>query len=120
MSGGVQQILAMLWTALIQDVRTLQPYLNFVENASGDEMESFHNIFGQEVSPEKLILDFLSGSGVPDENKWAEIINEGQLQSIPSRDEMAKPSFRPKMLTWAMTGSSHLPAAGNSMQVGDS
>lgn len=117
MKGGMENILRMIWTAVIEDFRSLQPFLTFVtsNDVSEDEMAAFHRLFGTDSSPEGLFIRFLSGTGIPDENKWAEITREGLLQDIPSREDMCKPSFRPRMFTLAMTGSLHLPKS--SMQV---
>ena len=65
----------------------------------------------------QTILGRDSGSGVPCEAEWTAITEGGRLQDIPSSDMLEKPSFRPRMLTWAMTGLPHLPRAADTLQV---
>lgn len=111
MRGGTGRVLRAIWTNIIEDFKSLEPLLAFAtsNNISPDEFDMFHQLFGSDVTPESLVVRFLSGSGIPDEAKWADLTGDGQLQDMPSREEMGKLSFRPRMLTWAMTGSPHLP-----------
>ena len=120
MKGGTDRILSAIWTNIIDDFKSLEHLLTFVVNSNvpEDELATFHAQFGPDVSPESLVTQFLSGSGIPDEAMWADLTGEGQLQELPSRHDMDKPSFRARMLTWAMTGSPHLPTGP--MQVSNS
>ena len=47
MDGGMERILRMIWTAVIEDFNSLQPFLTFVTSneVSEDEMIAFHGLF---------------------------------------------------------------------------
>ena len=113
MWGGMDKILRMVWKTVVDDFKSIEPFLVFVINGSEGDLELFRNIFGPDSSPEVLVTNFLAGSGIPCEVEWASIIGSGKLQDVPSPAMLEKPSFRPSMLAWAMTGSPHLPTAGN-------
>lgn len=107
------KILRMVWKTVIDDFKTIEPFLVFVTNSSEEDADLFRSMFGPDVSPEDLVTNFLAGTGVPSEVEWAAIIGSGKLQDVPPAAMLEKPSFRPRMLAWAMTGSPHLPTAGN-------
>ena len=71
--GGIVTI----WKSVIYDFESLEPHLKFANDASEEEMLAFHNLFSPDVSPEDLIISFLSATGIPCERKWAEMTAGG-------------------------------------------
>ena len=117
MRGGLDQILRMVWKTVIEDYKSLEPFLVLSTDTTEEDEASFRSLYGPEVTPEDLIANFLAGSGVPCEVEWAAITGGGKLQDVPSSQMLEKPSFRPRMMAWAMTGSPHLPAAADNLKV---
>ena len=110
MRGGIQRWLRFVWTAVIEDFSILAPKLSFINRANETDMVNFYRIFGMNTTPDSLFVDFLCGTGVPSEALWDTYVTEGLLQNVPTRSIMDRPSFRPQMLTQAMTGSTQLPS----------
>ena len=117
MRGGLDKILRMVWRTIIDDFDSIEPFLAYVDDSSEEDCTTFKNLFGPNVTPEDFVNNFLSGSGIPCEAEWTTITGGGRLQDIPSSEMLEKPSFRPRMLTWAMTGVPHLPRAADTLQV---
>ena len=117
MQGGMDRILRMVWKTTIDDFKSIEPFLVYVDDSSEEDNATFQSLFGSDVTPEDLIKNFLRGSGVPCEAEWTAITEGGRLQDVPSSDVLEKPSFRPRMLAWAMTGLPTLPRAADTLQV---
>ena len=101
-------ICRLIWTTMIDSYESLASRLAFVNDGNTDDMAAFHGLFGTETTPDMLFVSFLRGVGVPSEGAWNTYINEGLLEHVPNRAEMDNPSFRPRMLAWAMTGSPNI------------
>ena len=93
---------------MIGNYEDLASRLVFVNDGNTNDMDSFHELFGTETTPDMLFISFLRGFGVPAEGTWDMYINEGLLEHVPNRAEMDSPSFRPRKLAWAMTGSPNI------------
>ena len=111
------QILRIVWRTVIDDFKSIEPFIVFVMDGSDEDAATFRSMFGPNTTPEDLVTTFLQGTGIPCEVQWAALTGGGRLQDVPSPEMLETPSFRPRMLAWAMTGMLHLPGAAHNLQV---
>jgi hypothetical protein len=102
LEGGSEFLFSALWMSNITCYKDLEPYLAVkTENA---EVSNLLSSISPSTTFDSIIASFLSGSGIPCPNSFDEV--RGQFTTLVDLSTIGEPSFRPKLLTWASTGSS--------------
>ncbi|KAF8222466.1 hypothetical protein L208DRAFT_1322580, partial [Tricholoma matsutake] len=102
LEGGLEFLFSALWMSNITCYKDLEPYLA-VNTADTEVAEHFSSICPS-MTFDSIITSFLSGSGIPCPNSFKEV--QGQFSTLVDLSTIGEPCFRPKLLTWASTGSS--------------
>jgi hypothetical protein len=103
--GGSETLLSVLWTSHITSFDSIASSLEVRVFASVPANQRKVVIDGEEVSLEDLFLDFLKGTGVPQQAAFDEARSLGLISADIDAAQLENPAFRPRMFHVAATGS---------------
>ncbi|KAF8184263.1 hypothetical protein K438DRAFT_1766360 [Mycena galopus ATCC 62051] len=106
--GGTEFFIAHAWTSCITDYQSLEPHL-IVTSPSSSAVTLHFGTAATTLDPNTILTSFLRGSGDPCP---AGVLEDAKGQFHPDvigqLSQIDLPSFRPRMLCWAATGSPFL------------
>ncbi|KAJ7650550.1 hypothetical protein FB45DRAFT_730675, partial [Roridomyces roridus] len=114
--GGSATFISRIWTSLIHDFATIQPYLSIFGLTSrqlSNFADSASSIQGMDLCD--LLRKFLQGSGAPCRRLLDQAIPH--LSKLIRWEEIDEAAFRPKLFCYAVTGSPHVEWADVEQQM---